>query len=268
MLSTAYVDILGLKMEINYLFKPYLENNLNQYQLSQSPEKFDYKITSVLKNQIIYDEKSSYIMISSTKNKQIKAAVTVKNHHYIIYLLKTAFTDLPEAEYIYMGIVFLEIALLESLFPLHASTILYQNEAIAFSAPSKTGKSTHTSLWEKYIPESVKLNDDKTIISFDKDVINAHGIPFSGAAFRNLNHGAKLKAIVFLKQAKKNCIYKIEAEQATRLLAKNIYQPKDEKQWRTILQQIQQLVLHIPIYILEANISEEAVRVVYDAIYK
>ena len=54
-------------------------------------------------------------------------------------------------------------------FMVHASAIVYQNQGILFSAPSGTGKTTHTKLWEQFDSSAFILNDDSPILRFMDD---------------------------------------------------------------------------------------------------
>jgi len=254
-----------MNIQLNYHYNDYFVQNIEKYETDKHAD-VKYIISTRIVDDIKFRLGEIYEIFSKTKTGDIKSAILIKDHQYIVYLLKDAFEDMKNAEYIYMGIAYLKISLKEHFFPLHASTIVYKDQAIAFSASSKTGKSTHSSLWKKYIEGSQILNDDKTILTFEKKDIWAHGIPFSGAHKINLNQKNKLKAIVFLKQAPLNKIYKIEGKEASMLLAKNIYQPQDGHVWQIVFEQIEKIINQIPIYILEANISKEAVTTVLDAL--
>ena len=87
---------------------------------------------------------------------------------------------------------------------LHSSSVVIDNEAYLFSAPSGTGKSTHASLWVKYLTEKEPyiLNDDNPAIRIINGNIYAYGTPFSGKHDISVNQKAKLQGICFLKQSK------------------------------------------------------------------
>jgi len=263
-----YVKIMHLNIALNYHYDKYFKNNLEKYEIPEKPKDIDYEIKVSFTSDLNKYQHQNFEIFSKTTDGRIQSGIMISDSLYHVYILKDVFQDEANIEYVYMGVAFLKIALKEKMFPLHASTILYKNEAIAFSGPSKTGKSTHTSLWEKYIKNSIKLNDDKTMLTMDDHHVYAHGIPFSGAKSINLNKEVKLKAIVFLKQAKENKIYKVKPELATIELAKNIYQPSNVDQWQTIFTQIEKIINQIPIYTLACDISEEAVNKAYQAIYK
>ncbi len=90
--------------------------------------------------------------------------------------------------------------------PIHASTIVWQGKAILFLGESGTGKSTHTRLWQEYIPGSSLLNDDSPILRIEEGVPYVYGSPWSGktACFRNERF--PLAAVVRLCQAPHNRI--------------------------------------------------------------
>ena len=86
---------------------------------------------------------------------------------------------------------------------LHSSSIVYDGRAYLFSAPSGTGKTTHTNLWEEYC--GVKpLNGDVAMLSVKEGVVYAHGIPWCGTSEKYSNVTVPLGNIVFLKRAGAN----------------------------------------------------------------
>ncbi|MEA4831506.1 MAG: hypothetical protein VB118_02665 [Oscillospiraceae bacterium] len=104
---------------------------------------------------------------------------------------------------------------------MHASAIIYKNEAILFSAPSNTGKSTQSELWRN-IKKAEYINGDKTAIYMSTHSrILACGIPFSGMSAVCENISAPLKAIVFLSQSTVNSIKTPDEKTAFKLMLKN-----------------------------------------------
>ena len=71
-----------------------------------------------------------------------------------------------DVEYVYTGAAFYEALLHFNGFMLHSSGIVKDGRAYLFSADPGTGKSTHTSLWQKYFGEDEAkiINDDKPAI--------------------------------------------------------------------------------------------------------
>ena len=93
-------------------------------------------------------------------------------------------------------------------FLFHAAVIEYKGQAIAFTAPSGTGKSTHIKNWKRAFGADVGIvNGDKPILRFGEDgALYAYGTPWSGKEGWSRNVGLPLKAVVFLERGKEDRI--------------------------------------------------------------
>lgn len=83
---------------------------------------------------------------------------------------------------------------------LHASCIKNFDRGIAFMGRSGIGKSTHSSLWLKYIEGSELLNDDQPAVQVEGDVVTIFGTPWSGKTNCYKNKNVRLSAIVCMDQ--------------------------------------------------------------------
>ncbi len=252
---------------IDHYFKLTYEGNVFKSAIDQyvtSSDHIDYEITAHIQNDL---SDLSFDEIYARKGMDVYSGLIIKDKAYHIYIDKTYFSDLNETQYIYMGMIYLKIAAELDFFILHASSIIYKDVVIMFSAPSGTGKSTHSNLWLKYINDTYKLNDDKTVISIHKDDIKAHGIPFSGSMQENINQSKKIKAIVFIHQDKENKVEKLKPQEAMLYLGRNMYRPNESTHWLQSLDQMTSMVNHIPCYKLACNISREAVETIYHKIF-
>ena len=143
---------------------------------------------------------------------------------------------------------------------IHASAIDYDGSGILFSAPSGTGKSTHTGLWKKSYPNKTTiLNDDMPAIRFIDDTPYIFGTPWSGKTEINCNRSSPLKAIIFLEQSEKNSIHKIEGSEAIWRLLNETRQPAFKEMMNLTLDMLEKILQKVPTYLLSCNISEEAV---------
>ena len=143
---------------------------------------------------------------------------------------------------------------------LHSSCIKYKNSGIAFSAPSGTGKSTHTGLWKKCFPDEVTvLNDDSPAIRLDGFVPGLYGTPWSGKTDINENESAPLEAIVILQQHPENEISKLSADEAVFRVLQEVTRPVFPEFMELTLSAVEKLVVQTPAYLLKCNISDEAV---------
>ena len=148
-------------------------------------------------------------------------------------------------------------------FMIHASAIAYQGSGILFSAPSGTGKTTHTKLWEQFDPSAFILNDDSPIIRFMEDgKAYACGCPWAGASGEGKNVIVPLKAIVFLQQAPENEIVRLQTLPALQWLLGSVTKPVDRGLMDKLFTLIHLLLSETPCYILKCRPDLDAVETV------
>ena len=83
---------------------------------------------------------------------------------------------------------------------LHASCIKNKDKGIAFMGRSGIGKSTHSSLWLKFIAGSELLNDDQPAVRILNDMPIIFGTPWSGKTLCYKNLQVELVAILCMDQ--------------------------------------------------------------------
>lgn len=148
---------------------------------------------------------------------------------------------------------------------MHGASITYKEDAFVFVAPSGTGKTTHIKLWRKFLGNEVDIiNGDKPILHFDERRIIVYGTPWSGKEGWQKNRFAPLKAICILKQGKINKITKIDSHLYLSELLTQIYLPTNASSAEKTLQLFNRLIETIPIYLLECDISEDAVKISFE----
>lgn len=88
----------------------------------------------------------------------------------------------------------------------HSSVVYNGGKGYLFMGRSGTGKSTHSRLWLKHIPDSVLMNDDNPVVRMVGGKAMVYGSPWSGktACYRNMS--APVGGFVRLRQAKENSI--------------------------------------------------------------
>ncbi len=89
---------------------------------------------------------------------------------------------------------------------LHSASIIYRGEAILFSAPSGTGKTTQTDLWHQYREGVSDLNGDRTVMQQTDGGWYGCGFPVYGSLIRCAQTAVPLRAVVVLRQAKEDRI--------------------------------------------------------------
>lgn len=151
-------------------------------------------------------------------------------------------------------------------FLMHGAVISWNGDAYMFTAPSGTGKSTHISLWRKYLGDQVQvINGDKPFLSVEKSEVRAYGTPWAGKEKWQTNMDGELKGICILAQAEKNQIRRLEAEEALPYLIRQIYFTNNSENAGRVLELLDELLRVVPVWYLECDISEEAVRTSFEA---
>ena len=97
----------------------------------------------------------------------------------------------------------------------HSSVVSYQGRGYMFLGHSGTGKSTHSSLWLKYIEGTELVNDDNPVVRvLENNEVRVYGSPWSGKTpcYRNVSY--PVGAIVKLSQAPFNKIERLKGIKA------------------------------------------------------
>ncbi len=275
-------DIAGIKIALNYHYDEYLSNNIEHYRIDDF-ESVDHEISVRLMDHIdepvehSFRQKNPYVikrdhetvMYAKTSKNIVRELFTIQNDYQSIDILinPTLHTNASEMEYAILSVNFMEIAMRHNFLPFHASAILYQDQAVLFSAPSQTGKSTHARYWKQIFPEVQFINDDKPLLKIEDNDIMVYGSPFSGKSSININTKAPLKAIVFIRQGTTNLMRPIQGDEALKELMKNMLRPDDEKVWDDMIKVINAIMEDIPMFVLEATHSVDAAKTAHDIIF-
>ncbi len=164
-----------------------------------------------------------------------------------------------ECEYLYSGSFFYEqLALFKGLM-LHSSCVEYKGKAYLFSAPSGTGKSTHTHLWLKYLDGCRIINDDKPAIRIIDGVAYAFGTPWSGKTDENINEGVPIGGVCFLGRGE-NKIKRVPGIAALKPFMDQTVRPRDKELMNNMLETLNIILSKVPIYQMTCDMSEDAVR--------
>ena len=169
-------------------------------------------------------------------------------------------------EYVYVGAEFNRKILKYGGIMIHSSAVEVDGKAYLFSAPCGTGKSTHTKQWQKYFgaDQAIIINDDKPVLRRLEDGWYAYGTPFSGKTDENVNKKVKLQGICMLERGE-NRIRQIQPAEAIPLILQQTIRPKNEKYLGKMMEIMDQLLREVPVYRMQCDISEEAVKMSYEA---
>lgn len=150
----------------------------------------------------------------------------------------------------------------------HCSALEMDGRAYLFTAPSGTGKSTHAALWRKVFGQRVRMiNDDKPLLRRETDGSwRVFGTPYGGKDNLQNNISQTIGGIVLLERGEENCITLVSARDAfPRLLAQTYHDTQAPEALLRTMDLVGTLA-QLPVFRLECTISEQAVRVAYDAL--
>lgn len=176
--------------------------------------------------------------------------------------------SLDDIEYIFLGQKFYRFILRHNGILLHSSAVVKDHKAYLFSAPSGTGKSTHTSLWLEYFNDAYILNDDKPAILLIDNQLYAAGTPFSGKCDLSKNEIVPLQGICFIERSNDNWIKPIDKKQAIFEILNQTERIPYEQDMELILKLVSNIVNYTKIYKMGCNISIDAVLTSYNTMSK
>lgn len=172
------------------------------------------------------------------------------------------FSDPAAAERLAHRACFAAVLFARDGFLLHASCVVKDGEAYCFTAPSGTGKSTHTRLWQQVFGKDVYiLNDDAPALRNIGGKWYASGTPWAGSSGLNRNCTVPLKGIAFLQRDQYNHIQQLSPRQAVSGLLRSIWHVRSEEQFRRAMAAADHLLGSVPVWELYCNMEDDAAMV-------
>lgn len=165
-----------------------------------------------------------------------------------------------DCEYMSTGGSFYRSLVRHSGMMLHSSAVVMDGRAYLFSAPSGTGKSTHTTLWLKTFGKDRAqiLNDDKPAIRLVDGVWYAYGTPWSGKYDININMRVPIAGICILDRGEVNKIEPFSGPSAVRTLLEQTARLRTPEFMGLMLGIIDKLLQDVPMWKMECNMEPEA----------
>ena len=210
-------------------FKVFLKEGVLTVCMNQQSEEYHFQIS---------EDKS--IVITDITLKQESESF------FLLYFLRAAY-----------GI----ISAYHKTLKIHASVIEKDGKALVFLGKSGTGKSTHSKLWQKFIPGCSLLNDDEPIIRLMSDgTVRVFGAPWSGSTPCYRNASAEVSAFVHLHQSAENRLTKQNGvESFTSLLQSTAIMRSDSNNRTMIISMINDILEKVSVYRLDNRPDREAV---------
>lgn len=151
----------------------------------------------------------------------------------------------------------------------HASVIRKDGVGYLMTAPSGTGKSTHTHLWYKNIEGCDLMNDDNPVVRIVDGEAVIYGSPWSGKTpcYRNIQ--APIGAFVRIQQRPENTIKRMAPIQAFSELLPAVSSMKwDSRVYNGVCDTVIKLIGLVGVYELGCLPNAEAALLCYETIKK
>lgn len=153
--------------------------------------------------------------------------------------------------------------------PIHSSVVVHGGRAVLCLGESGTGKSTHTSLWIKYIDDCFLLNDDSPILRVEGDEVVAYGSPWSGKTPCFKQQRVPVAALLRLEQRPENTICRLGTIEAFTAVHPSC-PPALAHEERCVDQMVPfigQVIGHVPVYRLGCLPDADAARLSCSTIF-
>lgn len=152
---------------------------------------------------------------------------------------------------------------------LHCSVIRVADHGIAFLAPSGTGKTTHTTLWQQLLGDAMDvINGDKPIVRFTTGQPEAFGTPWAGKEDLYTMGSVILTDLCFLERAEENSCTHLTPEEALHPIVHQLILPTDACGAEETLTLLDQLLRSCRLWKIRCNMDPDAAKVAYNTIIK
>lgn len=244
---------------------------------NRGKEKFELSMRNTMESPVHQAEadflcKHDLIRVYQTEKGIVREFLDTAHHEPYAWLLENRVDETYKVLYNirgkkilkHMGLVF-ELLGSEMIFAkyktliLHSSYIRYKGEAILFTAPSGTGKSTQADLWNRYLGAEI-LNGDRAAVAKSDGTWWAYGLPFAGSSkiFRNIK--TPIRAIVILRQGGTNEVKQITPADKFKYLYQEIIINNWNREYiNTIISLISEIIYEIPVFMYYCTPDQEAV---------
>jgi len=278
-----YLNVADFNIAVSGFDTPLFQKRTEEYQCA--PIKADLTVSCEFLDEIPFPKgnpvasagerhwlknETEYVIYDSifVDGKEVVIASIIANHNWSEvrgYLKNVEQWGGPASDlrnFNLLGEVFRWFILFHDGIILHSSCIKCKGKGIAFSAPSGTGKSTHTGLWRQCF-ETEMINDDSPAVRTKNGILHLFGTPWSGKTDINHNIHAPFSFLVFLEQGKENKLTKLSTAQVNFLLLRELARPVYPELSSMTLDFMGKIIENVPAYLLQCTISEEAAKLSY-----
>ncbi len=240
-IKISFVDKIDIPENINYSLTDFLIKNINDYE-------YRYYINK---------DNNCEIMSCMDENKNIEVNILESRKDIIMQQMRPWFNIHIE-----------RLLLWNKALLLHSASIIYRGEAILFTAPSGTGKSTQANLWHNHIDGVFDLNSDRTLLQKTDNGWYACGYPKYGSILACEQKAVFFKAIVIIRQAKEDRIIELSPiEKISLLYSECTIMRFYEEDVNDAMNLLEDLVSHVKVIKFECTKEVTAVETLYKYLY-
>lgn len=150
---------------------------------------------------------------------------------------------------------------------LHSCYTEYRGEAILFTAPSGTGKTTQAELWKRLYGSRI-VNGDKCLLQKTDEGFFACGFFLHGSAEECENRAMPIRAIVVVRQSERNYVEELNAVQKVGLLYSEVTANSwNKKGVERTMELLEELIMRTPVMMLHCTMQDAAADILYAYLY-
>ncbi|MBO5520048.1 MAG: hypothetical protein J5973_00045 [Eubacterium sp.] len=150
----------------------------------------------------------------------------------------------------------------------HGSALCMDGEAVIFTAPSGTGKSTQARIWREVFGSRVQMiNDDKPLLRPENGKVMVYGSPWNGKHQLSNNIAAPLKAVLLVTRSESNYLEPLSGADAFQTMIRQGYRSENRLTRMQTLSMEMAIIETIPFYRLYCNLNPEAALAAWTGIH-
>lgn len=156
---------------------------------------------------------------------------------------------------------------MEGVLSLHSACVEKDGQAICFTAPSGTGKSTRAMQWVAQLGAS-PISGDRPSLKLEGSGVTACGVPWDGKEqiYRNVRY--PLKMICLITRGQSLHARKLTAGQARQILMQQAFLPMwDTEAAVAVMTTIRSILDRVPVVQLQCGPDGESAKQAYDLLY-
>lgn len=156
---------------------------------------------------------------------------------------------------------------MQNVLSLHSACVEIDGQAICFTAPSGTGKSTRAKQWVQALGATF-LSGDRPSLKVTQDAVTACGVPWDGKEQIYRNAQYPLKMICLITRGEPVRAWKLSGPRARQILMQQAFLPMwDTEAAAACMATIRKIQDRVPVVQLQCGPDAEAARQAYDLIY-